>query len=59
MRSESSAYVRITTGALKNSPRIKIALESYFEQHAQEVWERNWMNPEMQDYVAEHVSFIN
>ena len=25
-----------------------IALESYFEGHAQEVWERNWMNPEMQ-----------
>ena len=31
-----------------NSWRIKIALESYFEEHAQEVWERNWMNPEMQ-----------
>ena len=27
---------------------MKIALESYFEEHAQEVWERNWMNPEMQ-----------
>ena len=26
----------------------KIALESYFEEHVQEVWERNWMNPEMQ-----------
>ena len=25
-----------------------IALESYFEEHAEEVWERNWMNPEMQ-----------
>ena len=25
-----------------------MALESYFEEHAQEVWERNWMNPEMQ-----------
>ena len=31
-----------------NSWRIKIALESYFDEHAQEVWERNWMNPEMQ-----------
>ena len=28
--------------------RIKTALESYFEEHAQEVWERNWMSPEMQ-----------
>ena len=27
---------------------IKIALESYFEEHAQEVWERYWLNPEMQ-----------
>ena len=25
-----------------------MALESYFEEHAQEVWERNWMNLEMQ-----------
>ena len=48
MRSESSAYVRIPTGAFIKSPRIKIALESYFDDHAQEVWERNWMNPEMQ-----------
>ena len=24
------------------------ALESYFEEHAQEVWERIWINPEMQ-----------
>ena len=23
-------------------------LESYFEEHVQEVWERNWMDPEMQ-----------
>ena len=30
-----------------NSWRIKIALESYFEEHAQEVWKRNWMNLEM------------
>ena len=28
--------------------RIKIALVNYFEQHTKEVWERNWMNPEMQ-----------
>ena len=31
-----------------NSWRIKLALESFCEEHAQEVWERNWMNPEMQ-----------
>ena len=48
MRSESSVYVRKTVGFFTNSWRIKIALESYFEEHAQEVWERNWMNPEMQ-----------
>ena len=48
MRSESSEYVLKTTGFFTNSWRIKIALESYFEEHAQEVWERNWMNPEMQ-----------
>ena len=27
---------------------MKIALESDFEEHPLEVWERNWMNPEMQ-----------
>ena len=48
MRSESSEYVRKTTGFFTNSWRIKIALESYIEEHAREVWERNWMNPEMQ-----------
>ena len=47
MQSESSEYVRKTMGFCTNSWRIKIALESYFEEHAQEVWERNWMNPEM------------
>ena len=35
-------------GFFKNSWRIKLALESFFEEHAQEVWERNWMNLEMQ-----------
>ena len=40
MRSESSEYVRKTTGFLTNSRRIKTALESYFEEHAQEVWKR-------------------
>ena len=48
MRSESSEYVWKTTGFFTNSWRIKIALESYFEEHAQEVCARNWMNPEMQ-----------
>ena len=47
MRSESSEYVRKTTGFFTNSWRIKIALE----EHAQEVRERNWMNPEMQTTV--------
>ena len=35
-------------GFFTNSCRIKMALVSYFEEHAQEVWERNWMNLEMQ-----------
>ena len=48
MRSESSEYVRKTTGFFTNSWRIQTALESHFEEHAQEGWERNWMNPEMQ-----------
>ena len=29
------------------------ALESYFEEHATEVWERDWMNPEM------HATLLN
>ena len=54
MRSESSEHVRKTTGFFTNSWRTKIALESYFEeQHAQEVWARNWMNPEM------HTALLN
>ena len=32
---------------LTNSWRIQKALDSYFEEHAKEVWE-NWMNLEMQ-----------
>ena len=40
--------VRKTTSFYINSWRIKIALESYLEEHAQEVWGRNWMNSEMQ-----------
>ena len=35
MRSESSEYMRKTTGALINSWRIKIAFESYFEKNIQ------------------------
>ena len=48
MQSESSEYVRKTTGFVTHSWRIKTAMESYFEEHAQEVWNVNWMNPEMQ-----------
>ena len=36
MRSESSEYMWKTTGALKNRWRVKIALESYFEERARE-----------------------
>ena len=41
MRSESSEYLCKTTGAFTNSWRIKIALESYFEEHAQKIGKRN------------------
>ena len=47
MRSESSEYVRKTTCASVNGWRIKTALESNFEEHAQDIGGRNWMNPEM------------
>ena len=42
-----------TTCASVNSWRIKLALESYIEEHAQEISERNWMNPEM------HTTLLN
>ena len=48
MQSESSENVRKTTSFFTHSWRINIALESYFEERAKEVWERNWMNLEMQ-----------
>ena len=48
MLSESSEHVRKTTDLFTNSSRIKTALENYFEEHAKEVWQRSWMNPEMQ-----------
>ena len=35
-------------GFLHKSWKTQIALEIYFEKFAQEVWERNWMNLEMQ-----------
>ena len=47
MQSETSEYFRKTSGFFTNSWRIKMALESDFEEHAREVWERNWMNLEM------------
>ena len=53
MRSESSGYMWKTMGAFLHSWRIKIALESYFEKRAQEIWERNWMNPEL------HTTLLN
>ena len=47
MRSESSEYVRNTLGFFTDSWRIKIALEGFFEEQAQDVWERTWMNPQV------------
>ena len=40
MRSEPSEYLWVTEV-------IWIHLESHFEERTQEVWERNWMNPDM------------
>ena len=48
MQSKSSEHAGKRTGFFTNSWRIKTALECYFEEPAREVWERNWMNPEMQ-----------
>ena len=48
VRSESSEYARKTTGFFTNSWRIKTASESCIEEHAQGIWETNWMNLEMQ-----------
>ena len=48
MRSESREYVRKTTGFYTNSWRVNISVDSYFEEHAKEVWERHWMNLDMQ-----------
>ena len=48
MQFRSNEYLRKTTGFFTNSWRIKIALESYFDEHGKEVWERNWMNLEVQ-----------
>ena len=47
MRSESSDVVLETTFLFTNSWRIKIAFEKYFEEHAKEIWQRDWMNLEM------------
>ena len=47
MRSESVGYMWKTTCAFVHCWRIKTTLESYLEEHAQEIWERNWINPEM------------
>ena len=54
MRSEQSEYLWKTTGAsflIVGEP--KKALETYFEEHAKEVWERHWMNSEM------HTTLLN
>ena len=53
MRSDSNEYMWDTTGAIINSWRIKIALESYFEKHAQEVWRRNRMDPDMHTMLSD------
>ena len=52
MQSESRECIRKTTGFFTTSWRIKIDLVSYFEEHAQEIGERNWMNPEMQNTLS-------
>ena len=58
MRSESSEYVGKATGFFTNCWRIKIALESYFEKRAQEIWEKfeedhvlNVYNPRLMETI--------
>ena len=58
MHSDSSAYVRKTTGFFTDSWRINRALESYFEEHAKEVWERMLMNPEMQTTLRNQLNAV-
>ena len=40
MQTESSEYVRKTMGIFQTVGESKMALESYFEERAKEVWER-------------------
>ena len=47
MRSKSSEFSWKTRSFFTNSWRIRTALGSYFEEHAQEVWERIRLNPDM------------
>ena len=37
---------------------ILIHLENYFGKYAQEVWERNWMNPDMHTMLLD-TKFLN
>ena len=55
MRSESSGGMWKTTGAFTNSWRIKIPLESYFEKHAQEIWERKFEEDHVVEYVQSNI----
>ena len=55
MQSESSEYVRKTTGLFTDSWRIKIALESFFEEHAQESLGEKLDESWDADYVVERV----
>ena len=48
MQSESSEYVCKTTGFFSKRWRIQEGLESYSDERTKEVWERNWMNLEVQ-----------
>ena len=47
MQSETNEHVLKTTGYFTNSWRIKVALESFFDEHGKEVWGTNWMNPDV------------
>ena len=55
MRSESSENLWKTTGAFLNSWRIKIALESYFEERAQETWKRHYEEYHVVEYLQSNI----
>ena len=47
MQTESNEYTRETTVSSHTVAESTKLLESYFDEHGKEVWERHWMGPEV------------